>query len=117
MNVLLLFFALPVATIIFTIVVQKILRNVYLTSATFFAIYLVLTFSAFDINFLVYAIVYTIISLITAILTEFILRRIEEENDDNTSHSCNRELNETENTKIKTNEMNNYSRRYQCFRR
>ena len=46
MNNLLLFFALPVATIILAIVFQKILRNPILTAATFFAIYLIVAFSA-----------------------------------------------------------------------
>ena len=57
MNTLLLFFAFPVATIILSIVLQKILRNFYLTAATFFAIYLVITFAVFDANFLVYTII------------------------------------------------------------
>ncbi len=72
MNTLLLFFALPVATIILAIVLQKILNNPLLVTATFFAIYLVVTFAAFDSSFLVYAIAYTILAYITAILTRTI---------------------------------------------
>ena len=56
MNTLLLFFALPVATVILAIVLQKILNNPLLVAATFFAIYLVVAFTAFDASFLVYAI-------------------------------------------------------------
>ena len=57
MNTLLLFFALPVATVILAIVLQKILNNPLLVAATFFAIYLVVAFTAFDASFLVYAII------------------------------------------------------------
>lgn len=72
MNTLLLFFALPVATIILAIVLQKILNNPLLVASTFFAIYLIVTFAAFDVNFLVYAIAYTILAYITAILVRTI---------------------------------------------
>ena len=46
MNTLLLFFALPIATIILAIVLQKILNSPLLVAATFFAIYLIVTFAA-----------------------------------------------------------------------
>ena len=74
MNTLLLFFALPVATVILAIVLQKILNNPLLVAATFFAIYLVVAFAAFDASFLVYAIIYTILAYITAILVNAICR-------------------------------------------
>ncbi len=72
MNTLLIFFALPVATIILAIVLQKVLRNPLLVAATFFAIYLIVTFAIFDANFLVYAILYTILAYVTAVLTRWI---------------------------------------------
>ena len=72
MNNLLIFFAIPVATIILSVVLQKILRSPFLVSATFFAIFLIVTFSAFDESFLVFAILYTLLALITAIITRFI---------------------------------------------
>ena len=74
MNTLLLFFALPVATVILAIVLQKILNNPLLVAATFFAIYLVVAFTAFETSFLVYAIIYTILAYITAILVNTICR-------------------------------------------
>lgn len=83
METLLVFFALPVATIILAIVLQKILNNPLLVAATFFAIYLIVTFAAFDTSFLVYAIVYTILAYITAILVRTIcciIRKISEQN-------------------------------------
>lgn len=75
MNILLLFFALPVATIILAIVVEKILRCPVLTAATFFAIFLIVAFAVFDAFFLVFVIAYTIIAFITAVIAEFFFNR------------------------------------------
>ena len=75
MNTILLFFALPIATIILAIVLQKILKNPVLVAATFFAIYLIVTFAVFDSDFLIFAIAYTIIAYITAVLVKFILKK------------------------------------------
>lgn len=86
MNVLLLFFALPIAIIILAIVLEKILRCPILTAATFFAIFLIVAFTIFDTSFLVFAIVYTIIAFITAIIAEFFFRRCRE--DDNNESCC-----------------------------
>lgn len=72
MNILLMFFALPVATVLLAIVLQKIIRSPLLVAATFFAIYLIVTFAAFDISFLVYAILYTILAYVTAVLTKLV---------------------------------------------
>ena len=83
MNNLLLFFALPVATILLSIVLQKILNCPILVAITAFAIYLIVTFSAFNETFLIYAIVYTIIAYITAAVTRFIMRIIECQNSQN----------------------------------
>ena len=77
MNNLLIFFALPVATVILAIVLQKILRCPLLVAATFFAIYLIVTFAVFDASFLVYAILYTILAYVTAVLTKVICKLIE----------------------------------------
>ena len=112
MNTLLLFFALPVATIILAIVLEKILRNPILTAATFFAIYLIVTFTAFDANFLVYAIVYTILALISAIIAEIIYRRCEgnQDNEENSSGCSNRIIDNISNTI----ENNINSGRYNC---
>ena len=65
------------------IVLQKILNNPLLVAATFFAIYLVVAFSAFDSSFLVYTIAYTILAYITAVLVRMIcnlLRMIANQN-------------------------------------
>ena len=75
MNTLLLFFALPVATIILAIVLEKILRCPVLTAATFFAIYLIIAFAIFDASFLVFVIAYTILAFIAAVIAEFFFTR------------------------------------------
>ena len=76
MNTLLIFFALPVATVILAVVLQKILKNPILVASTFFAIYLIVTFAFFDASFLVFAIVYTILAYITAVLIRWICHLI-----------------------------------------
>lgn len=80
MNILLLFFALPVATIILSIVLLKILKCPVLVAATFFAIYLVLAYTVFGNDFLIFVIVYTILSYITAVLTRLICNIINKVN-------------------------------------
>ena len=79
MNLLLLFFAIPLAVIILSIVLQKILNCPWLVAATFFAIFLILTFTIGNIEFLVLAIAYTIISFITALIIKFICKIISED--------------------------------------
>lgn len=74
MNLLLLFFAIPLAVIILSIVLQKILNCPWLVAATFFAIFLILTFTIGNIEFLILAIGYTIISFITALIIKFICK-------------------------------------------
>lgn len=101
MNILLLFFALPVATIILAIVLQKLLCSPILVALTFFAIYLIVTFAVFDEAFLIFAIVYTIIAYITAAIARFIRRFIrcqnnnnnnnDDDNNNNDSCNCNEE--------------------------
>ena len=70
--ILLLFFALPVATIILAIVWQKIIKCPLLVALTAFAIYLIVTYAFFDSSFLIFAIVYTILAFIAAWITQFI---------------------------------------------
>ncbi len=83
MNTLLIFFALPIATIILAIVLQKILKCPILVALTFFAIYLIVTFAAFDANFLIFAIAYTILAYIAAVITRFIINAINDNDDNN----------------------------------
>ena len=83
-NILLLFFALPIATIIISIALQKILDNPLLVAAIIFAIFLVVTFVIGDLNLLIATIVYTIISFLTAVIIRYIHERNEQgENNNN----------------------------------
>ena len=97
MNILLIFFALPVATILLAIVLEKILRCPILTAITFFAIYLIVAFAIFDASFLVFVIIYTILAFITAVLTNIVCRILRELDRREESHCCSRERNQNSN--------------------
>lgn len=74
MNTLLIFFALPIAVIIISVALQKILKCPSLVAAIIFAIFLIVTFVVNNLNFLIAAIVYAIISFITAYITCIVSR-------------------------------------------
>ena len=98
MNILLLFFALPVSTILLAIVLQKILKCPILVAATFFAIYLIVAFAIFDSSFLIFVIIYTILAYITAVLTKLICNIIERINSLNNNDNCCNNCNNNSNT-------------------
>ena len=75
MNILLIFFALPIAVIIISIALQRILKCPILVAAIIFAIFLIVTFIVNNLNFLIAAIAYAILSFITAYIT-CIIRKI-----------------------------------------
>ncbi len=72
MNILLIFFAFPIAVIIISAILQKLLNNPIAVAALIFAIFLVVTFAAFDSTFLIATFVYTLLALITALIVKFI---------------------------------------------
>lgn len=86
MNLLLIFLALPIATIILSLVLLKVLKCPSLVAATFFAIYLILTYAVFGTDFLILAIIYTILSYVTTIIARAICNIIARINS-----CCNRE--------------------------
>ncbi len=91
MYVLLLFFALPIATIIISIALQKILKSPALVAGIIFSIFLIVTFVIGNLNFLIATIIYTLISYITAILVNLIcrlLKRIERCRRENNYNCC-----------------------------
>ena len=79
MNILLIFFALPIAVIIISAILQKLLKNPIAVAAFIFAIFLIVTFAAFDETFLIATLAYTLLALITALIVKFIC---ETNNDD-----------------------------------
>ena len=105
MDILLLFFALPISTIILSIVLQKILKCPILVAATFFAIYLIVAYAIFDSSFLIFVIVYKILAYVTAVLTRLICNIIERINqiNNNCDSNCNNGCNNNCNTNTNTN--------------
>lgn len=83
MNTLLIFFAFPIAVIIFSVLLQKLLHNPFAVAAIIFAIFIVVTFSAFDETFLIATLAYTILAFITALLTDRLF------NNHHNCHICN----------------------------
>lgn len=88
MNTLLIFFALPLATIIISIALQKVLKCPALVAGIVFAIFLIVTFIISDLNFLIATIVYTIVSFLTALLVCVICRALNSENGNHFHCSC-----------------------------
>ncbi len=90
MNTLLIFFALPVATIIISIALQKILKCPALVAGIIFAVFLIVTFVIGNLNLLIATIIYTIISFLTAFIICMICPFLSNQNDENNSNcSCN----------------------------
>lgn len=76
MDPILLFFVLPLATIVFSVALESILNNPFLVASIIFSIFLIITFTLLSTDFLIYAILYTIISFITAYIYCLIIRYI-----------------------------------------
>jgi len=75
MTILFVFFVLPLATILLAIVLQKILKNPILVGITFFAVYLIVAFTAFSANLaaaIIGAIILSVLAFITAVIVQFI---------------------------------------------
>ena len=80
MNTLLIFFAFPIAVIIISILLQKLFNNPIGVAAFIFAIFIVVTFAAFDETFLIATLAYTILAFLTAF---FVSRFCNSENNNN----------------------------------
>ena len=74
MDIILFLFIFPIATIIFSIALQKILCNPFLVSAIILAIFLIVTFTVFGVNFLIAAFIYAAISLLTAYIVSILCK-------------------------------------------
>ena len=79
MDILLIFFAFPIAVIIISAILQKILKSPIAVAALIFAVFLIVTFTAFDETFLIATLAYTLIALITASIVNFLKRDCENE--------------------------------------
>ena len=83
---LLIYFAFPIATIIISAILQKLLKNPTLVAAFVFAIFLIVTFTAFDEAFLIATLAYTLIALLTAFIVSRFCEQNNEENEN--IHNC-----------------------------
>lgn len=108
MGILLIFFALPLAVIIISIALQKILKNPILVAAIIFAIGLIVTFVIGNLIILVITIIYTIISYITAFITCLICKFFRENNNEcrrRERNSCCDRRNDNCNDRENSNEL------------
>lgn len=108
-NLLLLLFALPIATIILASVLETLLNCPIKVASIFFAIFLVITFAFFDATFLIFAIIYTIIAFLAAVITRFIIKLIRGENEETTNSATINTVNATINAQNISNGLDNNS--------
>lgn len=80
-NLLLLFFALPVAIIILSIIFETLINCPIKIAGITFSILLIVTFAVADETFLIFTILYTILSYVVAWITKQWCNS--QENDDN----------------------------------
>ena len=69
---ILFFVILPLATILISIVLQKVLQSPSLVAILTFSIYLILAFTVFTTDFLINTVIYTILAFLTAVLVKTI---------------------------------------------
>lgn len=107
MNTLLIFFAFPIAVIIISAILQKLLKSPIAVAALIFAIFLVVTFAVFDETFLIATFAYTILALITALIVRILYNENDDiEDNDNCGCGC---LNNLLNVNNSTNSNNSNS--------
>lgn len=108
MNTLLIFFAFPIAVIIFSIVLQKLLHNPLAVAALVFAVFIVITFAVFDETFLIATFAYTVLAFITALLVDRLWYRNNtfcNSTEDSTTCLCNALTDVLENNNNSTNNV------------
>ncbi|MDO5555193.1 MAG: DUF2651 family protein [Clostridia bacterium] len=88
MNILLIFFALPIAVIIISAILEKILKCPIAVAALIFAIFLIVTFAAFDATFLIATLAYTILAFLTAIIVKLLCCCHLNQEDDENNNIC-----------------------------
>lgn len=87
MNSLLIFFALPVATIILAVVLERVWGCYKLVTAFIFAIYLIIVFALFDASYLVYALIYTFLAFVASYLS-MVIQRLNQRLDNIENRNC-----------------------------
>ncbi len=74
MNTLLIFFALPIAVIIFSIILQKLFKCPFIVASIIFAIFLIVAVVIGTFEAVIAAIAYTLLSLLTAYIVMLLCR-------------------------------------------
>lgn len=100
MNILLIYFAFPIAVIIFSILLQKLFNNPAYVAAFIFAIFIVVTFAAFDETFLIATLAYTALAFITVLLVSRLCNL-----ENNSTCLCNTLSKVIENSNTNTNNI------------
>ncbi len=98
-TILLIFFAIPLAVIIFSIALQKILKCPSLVAGIIFVIGIIITFIIGNLIFLAATLVYTFISYITALIICLLSRYNNHDNDNSCcrrNRCCNNNNNEND---------------------
>lgn len=91
MDPILIFVVLPLATIIFSIALQRIFKCPILVSAIIFAIFLILTYTVFGTDFIIFAILFAVLAFITAFLSNIfckLIRRLQSLEERNSERDC-----------------------------
>ncbi|MBP3463938.1 MAG: DUF2651 family protein [Clostridia bacterium] len=102
-NILLLFFAIPIAIIILSIIFETIINCPIKIAGIVFAIFLIVTFAAFDETFLIFTILYTILAFIVAWITK---QWTNNQSDCQEESNCSDDSNDSTNSN-NTNNTNN----------
>jgi Ca2+/Na+ antiporter len=90
MNILLIFFAIPLATIILSIIFETLIQCPFKIAGIAFSIFLIIAFAlGGSSELIVAAIVYTLLSFLSAYITMFIQNRTSEEEDDDEENNNN----------------------------
>lgn len=116
MNLLLFLFAIPFATIIFSIILQKMINNPVLVAFATFSVFLLIAVTTLDETYYILTIVYAILSYIAAITTRIvgnlINRCVNNQGNVMTSESINEYSNNVCDKSDIIIEKNNMNRRY-----
>ena len=123
---LLIFFAIPLLIIVFSIALQKILRNPFLVAAIIFSIALVIVLAFYDPIYLIAVVAYTVLAFITALLACMLCRVLRNSNmcncmgcGENNNDQNNDEDNNCPNQVVATLGEGNVNQTYYtgCYRR
>ena len=110
MDILLIFFILPLATIIIATIMERLLNNPIAVAAFVFALALVVVFIAFEPSDLIYALVYTILAYVVAVIACLIRRFCNRNNNNNSEEDDNNNNNNNSMCNcLGLNNMNNTS--------